>query len=195
MVSVTSPVFAAAPSGAIPRGFLLYEKVAEQKATTAAKWSINQSRDAKFTVNPCQNASLALQGRIAARTISYLSFNFQKWEQVILYSSAKAAEQALAEVRRALPVCPPFRTSQTAYKYSGTAVALGDEGLAVTGQLYQGGKATVGGERAILVRKGNALIVYSQAGESGAPDKADFAQQTRDARSMLAKICQVARCS
>ncbi|GAA3127025.1 hypothetical protein [Streptosporangium carneum] len=193
-VIVTPPALAATSAGALPKGFLLYEKAAENR-NAAPGWSVSQSKDAKFAVNPCQKASLAVAGRTAARTVSHIAVSDQRWEQVILYSTAKAARQALAAVRKALPVCPPFRTSQTAYKYSGAAVALGDEGLAVTGQLYQAGKAAVGGERAIVARRGNALVVYSRAAEWGAPDRGDFARQTKDARRMLAKICQVASCS
>ncbi len=195
-VSVASPALAAPAAETIPTGFLLYEKAAAQKEVAPqSRWSVNQSRNAKLTVNPCQRASLATAGRTAARTVTSIAVSDQRSEQVILYSSAETARRALAEVRKALPVCPPVQTPQTAYKYSGEAVALGDEGLAVTGQLYQSGKATVGGERAILVRRGNALIIYSRATEWGAPDMADFAQQTKDAKIMLAKICQVAKCS
>ncbi|MEV7908229.1 hypothetical protein [Streptomyces anulatus] len=195
MTSVTTPALAAPSAEAIPRGFLLYEKASEKKdATGQGLWSVDQRKNAKLAVDPCHSGSLAVTGRTAARTVTYTAVSDQRAEQLILYSSAQAAGQALAEVRRALARCPAIQAAQTAYRYSGAAVALGDEGLAVTGQLYQGGKATLGGERVILARRGNALIVYARSAEWGAPDKADFARQTKDAESMLAKVCQVARC-
>lgn len=198
MATVMAPALAFASSsgspGAIPPGFLLYEKAAAQKSATGM-WSVSQARDAKLVVNPCYTGSPAAAGRIAARTVTYVAVSDQRSEQVILYNSPKAAAQALADVRRALVRCPALQTSQTAYRYSGTPLALGDEGLAVSGQLYQGGKAKVGGERVVLTRRGNALVAYARSGEWGAPDKTDFAHQTKDAHTMLAKICQVARCS
>ncbi|MEV8637585.1 hypothetical protein AB0395_38675 [Streptosporangium sp. NPDC051023] len=196
MMGVTTPTLAATSAEAIPEGFLLYEKAATKKdATGRGLWSVDRRKNAKLAVDPCHSGSLAVAGRIAARTVTYTAVSDQRSEQVILYSSTRAAEQALAEVRKALARCPAIQTAQTAYRYSGVAVGLGDEGLVVTGQLYQGGKATLGGERVVLVRRGNALVVYARSGEWGAPDKADFAPQTKDAERMLAKICQVARCS
>ncbi|MER7211632.1 hypothetical protein ABT340_31645 [Streptosporangium sp. NPDC000239] len=198
MATVMTPALAFASSsasaGAIPPGFLLYEKAAEQKSVNGM-WSVSQAKDAKLAVNPCYVGSPAAAGRIAARTVTYVAVSDQRSEQVILYQSAKAASQALADVRKALVRCSAIQTSQTAYRYSGSPLALGDEGLAVTGQLYQGNKAKVGGERVVLTRRGNALVVYARSGEWGAPDKTDFAHQTKDAQTMLAKICQVARCS
>ena len=56
--------------------------------------------------------------------------------------------------------------SGSSYRYVSAPVAgLGDEALKVSGQFYHGKKAGVGGERSVLVRKANAVLVYLLAGE------------------------------
>ncbi|MFD1932003.1 MULTISPECIES: hypothetical protein [Nonomuraea] len=187
---------AAAPADTIPKGFLLWERAAAKKDDNPeTNWAVNRRITARLTVNPCDKNALASAGRVAARTIVYTSVpDFQKSEQVILYSSGDQATQALAELKAALRTCASAKTGGFAYRYSAKPVTLGDEALAVTGQNYAGRKPAIGGERAIVSRKGNALILYSQAGEWGKPAKADFTAQTRDATTMLGKICAIASC-
>lgn len=177
---------------AVPDGFLLYERAAiEGKGL----WSINKQKGARLAINPCLNDKLGTKGRTAARTILYhRPPSDRRAEQVILYSSAKEASAALGELKNDLPRCPPFQSGPLVFRYFGQALRLGDEGLAVTGQLYDHGKAKVGGDRAVLTRRGNAVIVYARAGTFGAPKEADFAQQKKDAGTMLAKICRIANC-
>lgn len=45
-----------------------------------------------------------------------------------------------------------------------------------------------------MTRRANALILYTVSGEWSKPAKADFRQQTKDTRRMLAKICAIAGC-
>ncbi|GAA2388445.1 hypothetical protein [Nonomuraea africana] len=186
----------AAPATAIPKGFLLWEKAAATKDDNPeTNWSVNRRTGARLTVNPCDKAALASAGRVAARTIVYTSVpDFQKSEQVILFSSADLATQAMAGLRAALRTCATIKSDGPDYRYSGRKAALGDDGLAVTGQSYDGRRAAIGGERAIVARRGNALVLYSQAGEWGKPAAADFAAQTKDAKKILGKICSIASC-
>ncbi|MFE3450966.1 hypothetical protein ACFXJ8_18770 [Nonomuraea sp. NPDC059194] len=189
-------VLGAAPADTIPKGFLLWEKAAAKKDNDPeTNWAVNRRATAKLTVNPCDKSALASAGRVAARTIVYTAVpDFQKSEQVILYATKDQATQALAELRAALRACGSIKTEGSEYRYSGKAVKLGDEGLAVTGQSYAGRKPAIGGERAIVSRRGTALVLYSQAGEWGKPAAADFAAQTKDAKKMLGKICAIASC-
>ncbi|MGW5683118.1 hypothetical protein [Nonomuraea sp. NPDC003754] len=185
---------ASAPT--VPPGFLLWDKAATAKDNDPeTNWAVSRRTTAKLTVNPCDKAALASAGRVAARTIIYTAVpDFQKSEQVILYSTKEQATQALADLRSAVRTCASAKSGQSDYRYSVKAVTLGDEGLAVTGQVYMGRKAAIGGERAIVARKGTALVLYSQAGEWGKPAAADFAAQTKDATKMLGKICTIASC-
>lgn len=190
---------AAAPALAvagIPKGFLLYEKAAAKKDDNPeTNWEVDRRTTVRLIANPCGKADLGTAGRTAARTVIFTSVpDFQKSEQVILYSSAAAAAKAMADLRQAVTACPSVKSPGSAYRFSATGAALGDEGLALTGQIYQGRKAGIGGERAIVARRGSALLVYAQAGEWGKPAKADFTQQTKDAKKMIAKVCTVATC-
>ncbi|MFG3436754.1 hypothetical protein ACGF0J_05870 [Nonomuraea sp. NPDC047897] len=175
----------------IPNGFLLYDKAASVKDDDPeTSWAVSRKTDAPLVVNPCERPRLARQGRTAARTIVYTAVpDFSKSEQVILYTSESAARRAVKDLRAAVAGC---RIS--GYRYSSGTVKLGDEALTVTGQSYQGHRPAIGGERAVVARRANALIVYTQAGEWGKPARSDFARQAKDARRMLSKICDVASC-
>ncbi|MFI6322951.1 hypothetical protein ACIBG8_35850 [Nonomuraea sp. NPDC050556] len=188
VAALASPAFAAAP---VPKGFLLYEKDAAKKdANPETSWAVSAKVTAKLVVNPCDRAALGRAGRTAAKTITYTAVpDYSKSEQIILFTGDEAAARAFADLKAAVRKC-----SKPDYRYATRAVALGDEGQAITGQSYQGGKPAIGGERAIVVRRANALVVYTQAGEWGKPAAADFARQTKDATRMLAKICTVAAC-
>ncbi|WP_143590372.1 sensor domain-containing protein [Thermoactinospora rubra] len=188
---------AASLTGGIPQGFLLYEKAAATKDDNPeTSWSVSAKTGARLVVNPCDTGRLAQRGRTAAKTVVYTAVpDFSKAEQVVLYGSAAAARDALAALRADLRRCAVQKDSGShTYRYSGRRLPLGDEALAVTGQAYWGKKPGVGGERAVVARKGNALVLYTQGGEWGKPSQRDFARQTRDARTMLAKICDIAAC-
>ncbi|MGI5289179.1 hypothetical protein ACQEVF_38380 [Nonomuraea polychroma] len=176
---------------AIPNNFLLYEKAAAKKDDDPeTSWSASGKKSARLVVNPCQKGTLGQSGRTAARTLTYTAVpDYSKSEQVILYASAAAAGKALRDLEAAVRAC-----GTKGYRYSATSVSLGDKALKVTGQVYQGKKAAVGGERAVVARRANALIVYTVSGEWGKPAASDFKQQAKDATRMLAKICTIADC-
>ncbi|MGW4796565.1 hypothetical protein ACWEPC_29505 [Nonomuraea sp. NPDC004297] len=180
-----------ATSIAIPTNFLLYEKEAAKKDDNPeTTWQATGRRTAPLVVNPCQRAGLGQAGRVRARTLVYTAVpDYSKSEQVVLYSSAAAANRALRDVQAAVRAC-----GSSGYRFSARALALGDRALSVTGQAYQGGKAAVGGERAVVTRRANALILYTVAGEWGKPARADFTRQTSDTKRMLAKVCTIADC-
>ncbi|MFI7229980.1 hypothetical protein ACIBO5_42765 [Nonomuraea angiospora] len=176
---------------AVPNNFLLYEQAAATKdKNPETYWTASGKKSAALVVNPCQKARLAQSGRTQARTLVYTAVpDYSKSEQVILYASASAAGKALSDLGAAVRAC-----SRPGYRYSAVAADLGDEGLKITGQAYQGKKPAVGGERAVVTRRGNALILYTVAGEWGKPAGADFKQQTTDTKRMLAKVCTIADC-
>jgi hypothetical protein len=176
---------------AIPGNFLLYEKAAAKKDDNPEhSWSVTGKKSAQLVVDPCQKAKLAQSGRVTARTIIYTAVpDYSKSEQVILYSSPEAAGKAVKDLRAAVRAC-----GTKGYRYTQTRLKVGDEALLVTGQAYQGGKPAIGGERAVVTRRANALILYTVSGEWGKPAKADFKQQAKDTGKMLAKICDLAEC-
>ncbi|MEV0200579.1 hypothetical protein [Nonomuraea sp. NPDC050691] len=184
-----SLVLAAAVS--IPHGFLLYEKAAAVKDDNPeTSWSVSGRKTAPLVVDPCERPKLGQAGRTAARTIVYTAVpDYSKSEQVVLYASEAAARKAMNDLRAAATAC---RTS--GYRYAVASLALGDEAVTVSGQSYQGGKPAIGGERAVVARRANALLLYTRAGEWSKPAKADYREQVKDARRMLAKVCRVARC-
>jgi hypothetical protein len=186
-----STALAASATVGIPNGFMLYEKAAAKKDNNSEhSWRVSAKKSAKFVLNPCNKSQLGQSGRKAAKTLVYTAVpDYSKSEQVVLYSSRSAAEKALGDLHRAVRAC-----GTSGYRYSSSAVRLGDGALAVTGQAYQGRKVAIGGERGIVTRRGNALLIYTVGGEWSKPAKADFKQQTKDTKRMLAKICRVAAC-
>ncbi|TMR90677.1 hypothetical protein [Nonomuraea basaltis] len=176
---------------AIPNNFLLYEKAAAKKDNDPeTSWSASGKRSARLVVNPCQKAKLGQSGRKEARTLTYTAVpDYSKSEQVILYSSPAAAGKAMRDLEAAVRAC-----GSAGYRYSAAVVDYGDKALKVTGQVYQGKKPAVGGERAIVTRRANALIVYTVSGEWGKPAASDFKQQIKDTKRMLAKVCSLATC-
>jgi hypothetical protein len=176
---------------AVPNNFLLYEKAAAKKDDNPeTSWSASGKKAAPLVVNPCQKAGLGQSGRTSARTLIYTAVpDYSKSEQVILYSSPAAAGKVLRDLRVAARAC-----GSKGYRYATAPVTLGDQALKLTGQAYQGGKPAVGGERSIVARRANALILYTVSGEWGKPAGADFKQQTKDATKMLTKVCTIANC-
>lgn len=68
---------------------------------------------------------------------------------------------------------------------------LGDEALTVSAQNVS--KQSLGGaERAVVVRKGSAVLVYSEFTAYGKIGKHDFTRLLADARAMAARLCQAA---
>lgn len=187
-----SAVLAATTATAgIPNGFMLYEKAAAKKDDNPEhSWQVSGKRSARLVVNPCDKAALGQSGRTAAKTLVYTAVpDYSKAEQVVLYSSPAAAKKALRDLRAAAGSC-----GSRGYRYTARPYRLGDEAITVTGQTYQGKKAAIGGERGVVTRRANALVIYTVAGEWGKPATADFRQQLKDSRRMLAKICRVAAC-
>ncbi|MDA0637029.1 hypothetical protein OUY22_26795 [Nonomuraea sp. MCN248] len=176
---------------AIPNGFMLYEKAAAKKDDNPEhSWEVTRRTSAKLVVNPCDRSTLARSGREAAKTLIYTAVpDYSKSEQVILYTSKATAKKAMRDLRAAVRACGTKN-----YRYSGKKVKLGDESLAVIGQAYSRGKPAIGGERGIVTRRANALVIYTVGGEWGPPATADFRMQLKDSRKMLGKICKIAAC-
>ncbi|GAA3010824.1 hypothetical protein [Streptosporangium longisporum] len=197
--AAAAPVGGTASTGtaAIPKGFLLYEKDAAKKDDDPeTTWKVSGSVRTRLAVNPCDRSTLARTGRLAARTVTYTAVpDFMKVEQVVLYRSPADAARAVSQVRAALVACRSDTQSGSTYRYAHARQAgLGDEALRVSGQVYYRGKAGVGGDRSVLVRKGSAVLIYQWAGEYSKPAAGDWTVQLRDARRMTAKVCAVAVC-
>ncbi|MBN6052179.1 hypothetical protein JYK22_09565, partial [Nonomuraea sp. RK-328] len=163
----------------IPNGFLLYEKAASVKDDDPeTSWSVSGKKTAPLVVAPCERPKLGRSGRTAAKTVVYTAVpDYSKSEQVVLYASEAAARKAMTDLRAAATTC---RTA--GYRYAVAPLALGDEAVTVSGQSYQGGKPAIGGERAVVARRANALVLYTRAGEWGKPAKSDYREQTKDAQ-------------
>ncbi|MFF5204766.1 hypothetical protein [Streptosporangium sp. NPDC000396] len=186
---------AAAPG--IPKGFLLYEKDAAKKdSDPETNWKVSDSLKTRFALDPCRRGAVGKTGRVAVRTVTFTGVpDFMRVEQVLLYGSEADAERAMTQVRSALSACGSKADAGSSYRYASAAVAgLGDEALKVSGQVYYGKKAGIGGDRSVVVRRANAVLVYMLAGEYAKPAKSDWTGQLRDAARMSAKICGVATC-
>ncbi|MEU0520198.1 hypothetical protein [Streptosporangium sp. NPDC006007] len=186
---------AAAPG--VPKGFLLYEKDAAKKDNDPeTNWTVSDSVKTRLAVDPCDRSGVGGAGRTAVRTVTFTGVpDFMKVEQVLLYGSRATAERAMAQLRAALTACGSRTDAGSAYRYvSAQVTGLGDDALKVSGQVYYGGKTGVGGERSVVVRRANAVLVYLWAGEYARPVKRDWAVQFRDARRMTAGVCSVAAC-
>ncbi|MFG1943243.1 hypothetical protein [Nonomuraea sp. NPDC048826] len=185
------PMLLLAAAVAIPNGFMLYEKAAAKKDDNPEhSWEVTGRTSARLVVNPCDRSTLARSGRKAAKTLIYTAVpDYSKSEQVILYTSRAGAKKAMRDVRAAVRAC-----GTKGYRFSAKRVKLGDESLAVIGQAYRGRKPAIGGERAIVTRRANALVIYTVAGEWGPPANADFKMQIKDSKKMLGKICKIAAC-
>ncbi|MEV7011079.1 hypothetical protein [Streptosporangium sp. NPDC051022] len=187
---------AAAPG--IPRGFLLYEKAAAVKDDDPqTSWRVSDSPRSPFAVDPCGRGAVGKAGRTAVRTVTFTGVpDFMKVEQVLLYGSRADAGRAMTQLRGGLSACRSRKDSASGYRYTSAPVTgLGDDALRVSGQVYYGGKAGVGGERGVVVRRGNAVLIYLRAGEYGRPAGRDWADQLRDATAMTGRICGIATCS
>lgn len=180
----------------IPKGFLLYEKeAAKHRNDPEARWEVSRKTGARLVVNPCEKAGLGRSGRVAAGTATYIAVpDYMRAEQVILYSSSGAAKKALRDLRADVARCRKIGTGQVTYRFTSARAALGDEAIKITGQVYHGRKFAVGGQRAVVARRANAVVVYNIAGEWGGPARSDFSRQLKDTGRMLAKICRIARC-
>ncbi|MFC7643590.1 hypothetical protein ACFQX6_24470 [Streptosporangium lutulentum] len=165
---------AAATAPAVPKGFLLYEKDAAKKdKDPETNWKISNSPKTPLEVNPCRKTAPGGAGRTVARTVRFIGVpDFMKVEQVILYNSPAAARKAVAQLRAALSACRSTTGSGSGYRYvSAPVTGLGDEALRVSGQVYYGKAVGVGGERSVLVRKGDAVLVYVRAGSTSSPPR------------------------
>ncbi|GIH71004.1 hypothetical protein [Sphaerimonospora thailandensis] len=183
-------------AGHIPKGFLLYEKeAAKHHNDDEARWEVSRKTGASFAVNPCEKATLGRSGRMAAGTATYTAVpDYMRAEQVILYNSARSAKKALRDLRAAVAECRKIGTGQETYRFTSAGAAIGDEAVKITGQAYYGKKFAVGGQRALVTRRANAVVVYNVAGEWGKPAKSDFSRQLKDTKKMLVKICTIADC-
>ncbi|MEV2269984.1 hypothetical protein [Nonomuraea africana] len=101
--------------------------------------------------------------------------------------SPAAAQQVMKGLRTGAASCA---TKELAVK-TAPVVKLGDEALTVSAQNVS--KQSLGGaERAVVVRKGSAVLVYSEFTAYGKIGKHDFTRLLADARAMAARLCQAA---
>ncbi|WP_283136655.1 hypothetical protein [Rhizohabitans arisaemae] len=176
---------------AIPKGFLLLEpKVKPSKPGDEERWEVDSKLSTPFPINPCAYRKARDVGRVAARTIGHFQPTYGEYEQLVVYRSTAAAKAAFAGLQADLRRC---RTEKLApgrvQTYWTSGLAVGDRGLRV--RAHETGKYGVHGERGVAVRRGKALIFYTDGGEIGRTTWTQVKPFEKSARKMAAKVCAI----
>ncbi|GAA2910078.1 hypothetical protein GCM10010517_76550 [Streptosporangium fragile] len=181
-------------TGQIPKNFLLYESEARKPVNPSSgeKWTISNKLGATLAFNPCLLNRPSDSGRVSTRTIDYQFSEVHRAEQLVLYRSAGAARSAMADLLAQVNRCKTDRSGSLVFKASAQAVGIGDQAARLTIQAYdKKGRPTVGGQRAVVVRKGSALAIYLHGAEYHSVKSDHFSEQLGDARRMAGKVCSL----
>ncbi|MBB2912249.1 hypothetical protein FHS43_003529 [Streptosporangium becharense] len=181
-------------SGQIPRGFLLYEAEARKPVdpSLGEKWTISNKLSSNLAFNPCTLNSPSDGGRVSARTIEYSFSEVHRAEQLVLYRTAGAARSAMSGLLAQVNRCKVDKSGSLVFKASAQAVGIGDQAARLTIQAYdKNGRPVVGGQRAVVVRKGRALALYLHGAEYHSVKSDHFSEQLVDARRMAGKVCSL----
>ncbi|MEV4891877.1 hypothetical protein AB0K48_21085 [Nonomuraea sp. NPDC055795] len=182
---------AQAASSALPKGFLLTEAAARGPHKEVERWKISDARTAGLLLDPCEHRywsgkKAADRGRIASRTI-VKTVEVESWgEQVALYRDVKAAKTVMNGLRADLKRCAVGGDDFLKSTYTGRPLKVGDEGIRAVQRDYEGSM------RFAAVRKGAAVLIYIEVGDSGRglPVK-DFKALVKQARTMAARVCEL----
>jgi hypothetical protein len=181
----TAPAFAAAPRE-VPKGFLKYEhKKAQDKYMS---WEVSDKAQPLALLTDCPAKRPSVQKAEDSRTVNASGDSDYRYaEQVVIMPSPAAAQQVMRGLRTGAASCA---TKRLAVK-TASAGKLGDEAFTFSAQNVS--KHSLGGaERAVVVRKGSAVLVYSEFTAYGKIGKHDFTQPLADARAMAPRLCQAA---
>ncbi|MFI6506300.1 hypothetical protein ACIBCT_01725 [Streptosporangium sp. NPDC050855] len=182
------------PGGKLPRNFLLHESQARKpvKHPGEEKWTISD-RHERLNLSPCDVGRSTDRGRVSTRTVTYTALEVYQAEQVVIYRSERAARTALADLRRRIGGCEVDQGDQVIAKGRTKKIKVGDQAVRVIVQNYDRRDAgpAIGGQRGVIVRKGRALVSYTQAREYSGVHASDFRRQLKDARKMAVKVCSL----
>ncbi|MGC5014399.1 hypothetical protein ACLQ2R_26850 [Streptosporangium sp. DT93] len=180
--------------GRLPSDFLLHETRARKpvKYPEEEKWTISD-RHERLNLSPCDVGRSTDRGRVSTRTVTYLALEVHQAEQVVIYRSERAARTAMADLRRRVGGCEVDQGGQVVAKGRTEKIKLGDQAVRVIVQNYDRKNAgpAIGGQRGVIVRKGRALVSYTQAREYSGVHASDFRRQLKDARKMTVKVCSL----
>ncbi|WP_204041353.1 hypothetical protein [Acrocarpospora phusangensis] len=177
----------------IPQGFLLTE--AQARATPHPEfaneefWDIYDDVARPFELNPCDRKTPADEDRVAMRTITRLdSAPSSSLEQLVLYTTPKAAEDALATLKDDITDCEqPQRRKNNTLGWVGEPADIGDESLRVKGYHYTNGESDGRPvDQWVVARRGAALFLYSSN-----PFEELEQRLTDQARQMAGKVCAI----
>ncbi|MGN9837717.1 hypothetical protein ACTMTI_06325 [Nonomuraea sp. H19] len=196
MISVTLSVllaFSPAAATEIPKNFLLTEPAARtplsQGDASEMGWQISDKLTRPLELNPCNRRRAADASRVAARTITYWSSApNSSSEQLILYSSPRAAHAALTQLRADVKRCA--RTGDPAapqlkIRWRTSKVRVGDEATGMGYTTWQDGyvNETLSG---VVARRGSALMIYADTAAVYQPGVL-----IKNAKKMAAKVCKL----
>ncbi|MEU8382510.1 hypothetical protein [Streptosporangium sp. NPDC048865] len=179
----------------IPKNFLLHEPQARRPVRHPGEeeWTISDRPGGHLGVNPCGLRRPADRDRAAMRTVDYRAPEHHSGEQLVIYRSTAAAHGAVAGLLGQVGRCARVTSEGTVTKTWAAPVRIGDHAVRITVQSYdaEGVSPAIGGQRAVVVRKGRAVAIYSLAGEYGRVRASDFTRQLKDAGRMAAKVCSL----
>ncbi|MGV9776656.1 hypothetical protein [Streptosporangium sp. NPDC003464] len=206
------PPASAAAAPAVPKGFLLHDREVaadqakkDEPADAENVWWASAKAGERFAADPCAHSAVAAAqrkdpkvgqaGRAAARTAYFeVEGEIETIEQVILYSSERAARSALQQFRAGVQKCRQSEGWKNgSFNRSLARVSLGDEAWKSSARAYEDGRP-VTGDDVVIARRANAVTVYL-ASASAKPAARSHTQQLAHTRQMLAKICQIAACA
>ncbi|MET8381795.1 hypothetical protein ABZV14_02195 [Streptosporangium canum] len=184
--AASAPAFAASPRE-IPKSFLKYEhKEAQDKVFT---WKVSDKAQPLALLTDCPGKRPSVGKAEDTRTVTASGDSDYRYvEQLIIMPSPEAAQQVVKGTWAGAAAC---NTKKLAVKTPPIAY-LGDEAFTFSAQDIT--KDSLGGaERAVVVRKGSSLLVYSQSTAYGKVGKHDFGKLLADARAMVPRLCQAAK--
>ncbi|MGN9787260.1 hypothetical protein ACTMTF_37965 [Nonomuraea sp. ZG12] len=175
----------------IPEHFLLTERAAAEGSVVMDEewWEISDNLSRRLEFNPCRSKGKPRDGRVAMRTITYLtSAPSGVSEQLVLYRDARSAQAAFRKLRADLARCSkPAVAERDRFGYVGKPSRVGDEARSVAGYDYDahGRRLAQSDDLAVVGRRGAALFLYT-ANARGRGAKKEI---TGQARKMAKKVC------
>ncbi|MGV9776012.1 hypothetical protein [Streptosporangium sp. NPDC003464] len=183
---------AAAPASAsstreIPKGFLKYEhKEARDKVFN---WKVSDRAQPLALLTDCPGKRPSVRKAEDSRTVTARGDSDYRYaEQLVVMPSPEAAQQVMKGVRAGAASCA---TKKLAVKTRSIA-KLGDEAFTFSAQDVTA-DSLGGAERAVVVRRGSSVLLYSEFTAYGKVGKHDFGGLLADAGAVTPRLCQAAK--
>ncbi|MEU4831936.1 hypothetical protein [Streptosporangium sp. NPDC023615] len=198
--TATATATASLPGGTaaavrIPRNFLLHEAKARGpvRYPEEERWTIRDGLRGALEIELCGPRRPSDTGRTAMRTVVHEAPEHRSGEQLVIYRSAGAARRAMAGILAHVGRCARVPSEGVVVKSRADRVRAGDRAVRISVQSYdaKGVRPAIGGQRAVVVRRDRALVIYVLAGEYGRVRDSDFTRQLKDAGRMAAKVCSL----